>query len=101
MSAPSSLELWAASKIIGRECAKVNKEFFQCKKGSEKPADCEANSVLVSLCATKVVDSVKADFPQEFSAFSKCLNFNDFRYNDCRDTEKALLDCVNKKNGAA
>ena len=27
-----SIELWAAAKIIGRECATVNKTFFVCKK---------------------------------------------------------------------
>lgn len=100
MSGPTSLELWTVSKIIGRECATVNKDFMVCKKASSNPTDCEAQSVLASLCAIKTVDSVKASFPDEFSAFAKCLNMNDFRYNDCRTTERALLDCVNKKNGA-
>ncbi len=101
MAAPTSIELWTSSKIIGRECAKVNKEFFVCKKNSANPADCESASTLASLCAIKVVDSIKADFPTEFNAFAKCLNYNDFRYNDCRKEERSLLDCVNKKNGAA
>lgn len=26
-----SIELWAASKIIGRECASVNGAFYHCK----------------------------------------------------------------------
>ena len=100
MSAPTSIELWASSKIIGRECATVNKDYFVCKKGSQNPADCETQSTLASLCAIKVVDSVKVQFPTEFQAFAKCLNYNDFRYNDCRKEERALLDCINKKNGA-
>ena len=27
-----SIELWAASKIIGRECSHINLEYFQCKQ---------------------------------------------------------------------
>jgi len=29
---PTSLELWAAAKVIGRECSAINREFFICKK---------------------------------------------------------------------
>jgi hypothetical protein len=35
----------------------------------------------------------------EFKAHQKCLDFNDYRYFDCRDTEKNLLDAFNKKMG--
>lgn len=27
-----SVELWAASKIIGRECSQVNLDYFKCKE---------------------------------------------------------------------
>ena len=91
-------ELLAAAKIIGRECATVNKDFFLCKKnkGSE-PAACESQSVLASLCANKVMDSLKADFKSEYTAFASCLDRNDYRYADCRKTQAALVDAWNAK----
>jgi hypothetical protein len=27
-----SVELWAASKIVGRECSQVNLDYFKCKE---------------------------------------------------------------------
>jgi hypothetical protein len=35
----------------------------------------------------------------EYKAHQKCLDFNDYRYFDCRDTEKKLLDAFNQKMG--
>jgi hypothetical protein len=32
-----SIELWAAAKIIGRECASINKAYFMCKKEKGSP----------------------------------------------------------------
>jgi hypothetical protein len=98
---PTSVELWTVAKVIGRECAAVNKAFFNCKKtkGAD-PSACEAESALSSLCAIKTVSTSKKEFPNEFKAFAECLDYNDFRYNDCRETEKNFLDCWNKKNGA-
>lgn len=90
-------ELWAASKFIGRECATINKDFFLCKKAHESPAECESASVLVSLCANKVIASLKSDFPTEYTAFQKCLDKNDCRFGDCRKTESALNACWNQK----
>ena len=52
---PTSIELWAASKIIGRECSTINKDFFLCKKNKgDDPLACEPQSVLASLCAIKM-----------------------------------------------
>lgn len=100
-SPPTSVELWTVAKVIGRECAAVNKAFFTCKKNKgAEPAACEAESALSSLCALKAVNTSKEQFPEEFKAFAECLDYNDFRYNDCRKTEAAFLDCWNKKNGA-
>ena len=45
----TSLELWANSKIIGRECASINKVYLLCKQEKgENPAVCaiEAKDVL-------------------------------------------------------
>jgi len=97
---PSSLALWAASKIIGRECATINKEFFLCKKErGENPTSCEAESVRVSLCTMQQITALNESFPKEFTAFQVCLDKNDYRMNDCRKAEKALLDCYNNKHG--
>ena len=100
-SPPTSVELWSAAKVIGRECANVNKDFFTCKRDKgANPSACEAQSTLSSLCALKVVESSQKQFPNEFKAFQECLDKNDFRYNDCRETEKKFLNAWNKKNGA-
>jgi len=95
----SAAELWAASKIIGRECATVNKEFFLCKKrAGDEPAACESQSVLSSLCANKTIELLKKDFGAEFAPFASCLDKNDFRFGDCRKTQAALLDAWNTKH---
>jgi|LauGreSBDMM110SN_4_FD.fasta_scaffold880675_1 hypothetical protein len=49
----TGLELWAASKIIGRECATQSKQFFLCKKEKgENPAECLALGTIAHNCAT-------------------------------------------------
>jgi hypothetical protein len=49
-----SIELWAAAKIIGRECATVNKEFLLCKKydGFNRPLACLSKGEAATACAT-------------------------------------------------
>lgn len=47
------------------------------------------------------VSTLNTKFPVEFQAFQKCLDFNDHRFEDCRKTERALLDCWNKANDLA
>ena len=50
-STPTSLELWTVSKILGRECATVNKDFFVCKRDmGDKPSHCAAQADLVMNC---------------------------------------------------
>ena len=45
------------------------------------------------------VSTLNTEYPVEFTAFQKCLDYNDYRFNDCRKTERALLDCWNQKMG--
>jgi hypothetical protein len=47
-----SIELWAASKIIGRECATVNKNYAICKYV------CVSLSALLCLCCAIDVDGI-------------------------------------------
>lgn len=57
-STPTSLELWTASKVIGRECASVNKDFFLCKRErGDKPSECAAQAELVTACTHQMYDS--------------------------------------------
>mmetsp|Transcript_5233 Transcript_5233/g.5363 ORF Transcript_5233/g.5363 Transcript_5233/m.5363 type:complete len:104 (-) Transcript_5233:180-491(-) len=94
---PTSIQLWAASKIIGRECATENRKFFMCKKDKgQNPLDCESEGTGVTNCVTQVVTDLNARFPTEYTAFQKCLDYNDYRFGDCRKTERDLLDCWNK-----
>ena len=49
--APTSTELFAASKIIGRECSSINKAFWECKRDlGNDPKACEEHTKLVMAC---------------------------------------------------
>lgn len=41
----------------------------------------------------------KEKFPAEFKAHRECLDYNDYRAHECRDTEKKFFACWNKLNG--
>jgi hypothetical protein len=48
----TSAEFWASSKIIGRECSKVNKAFLVCIKDKDGNAtECEEETNLANSCA--------------------------------------------------
>lgn len=105
MSAIGSLDLWTSSKVIGRECSTVNKDYLLCKKNAggsninTDPEVCVDQSKLVSSCATNIVSELKTKFPVEFDSFKKCLDYNDYTYENCRVAEKALHECWNKEKG--
>ena len=42
-------------------------------------------------------NELNAKFPTEYKAFQACLDYNDYRFYDCRKEEKALHDCWNKE----
>ena len=44
------------------------------------------------------VNQLKSKYTVEFESFKKCLDYNDYRYPNCRVEEKALYDCWNKDN---
>ena len=55
IKAPSSMELWAAGKVIGRECAAINKSFMKCKmEKGEHPGLCIDQGDLVRVCTKNV-----------------------------------------------
>jgi hypothetical protein len=55
VKAPTSMELWAAGKFIGRECATVNKEFTICKmEKGDHPGLCINHADLVNKCTMDV-----------------------------------------------
>jgi hypothetical protein len=56
MTSPiDSLDLWAASNFIGRECATINKDYVLCKseKGGD-PKACLEEGNLANSCASEV-----------------------------------------------
>lgn len=54
-TAHTSLQLWAAAKIVGRECATVSKEYFLCKKEKgENPAECLKEAQAAMKCTSNV-----------------------------------------------
>ena len=55
LDAPSSMELWAAGKFIGRECSTVNINFLKCKmEKGEHPGVCINQGDLVRVCTKNV-----------------------------------------------
>jgi hypothetical protein len=49
----TSSELVAASKIIGYECATINREYLECKKNKgNNPAECKTQADFVTTCTT-------------------------------------------------
>lgn len=55
MDMKSSMELWAASKFIGRECATINKLFYICKRDNgDEPKACAAEGKGVTACGNQV-----------------------------------------------
>eukprot|EP01040_Poterioochromonas_malhamensis_P007546 gene7548-8147_t len=104
MSADSltSVELWAAAHFIGRECATQNKEFVLCKKeDAENPNACLKQGEIAKNCANNVTANLKKQFPKEFASFAKCLDVNDYRFEDCRIQERALVQSFNNANTAS
>ena len=92
----SSMEIWAASKFIGRECATINKLFYVCKRDNgDNPTVCSKEGKAVLDCGNNVISELYTKFPEEYKAFQVCLDQNDYRFADCRKSEKALLACWN------
>ena len=57
-----SMALWASGKIVGRECATVNKEFLLCKKAKgNDPAACLSHGDMVNACTLKVYVQFSGD----------------------------------------
>eukprot|EP01038_Epipyxis_sp_PR26KG_P005114 gene5114-7125_t len=99
----SSIDLWASSKIIGRECAEKNMDYLLCTKANviktrlNPPFECSTQGLAVFKCTVKVVEELQTKFPTEFKSFAKCLDYSDYRHDECRKEEKALHDCWNNK----
>ena len=51
--AVDSLDLWTSSKVIGRECSTINKDYLLCKKKEgDNPALCLEQAKLVMSCGS-------------------------------------------------
>ena len=54
-STPTSMELWAASKFAGRECASISKAYLECKQEKGKnPYECISHAEPVQSCYNNV-----------------------------------------------
>lgn len=93
---PTSMELMAAAKFLGRECAHVNQAYVKCKAdGGLDPTVCADMIPVVQGCTQNIVSIMNKNFNKEYLAFQECLDKNDYRFSDCRKTEKALIDAWN------
>jgi hypothetical protein len=55
MNNPSSVDLWAAAKFIGRECSSINRALVQCKMEKGKhPGVCINQASLAASCGKNV-----------------------------------------------
>lgn len=96
---PTSIELMAASKFIGRECSVVNAHYIACKANKthdgQDPTVCAKHISKVQTCTQKVVAVMNSNFTKDYVDFQTCLDKNDYRFSDCRKTEKSLIDAWN------
>jgi hypothetical protein len=81
-----SVELWAASKIVGRECSQVNLDYFKCKESKVGNSQrCFAEVLIfyqilrqadISIVAYDLMYSIQGDDPKackhEASYVRKC-----------------------------
>ena len=52
---PSSLDLWASAKFIGRECSSINRALVECKMDKGKhPGVCINQANLAAACGKNV-----------------------------------------------
>ena len=56
-----------------------------------------SNSFITSFLLPIRTTELYAKFPTEYKNFQKCLDYNDYRFYDCRKEERALHDCWNKE----
>lgn len=56
-------------------------------------------NIFLGLMALFRVKVSKDNFAAEFKAHRDCLDYNDYRAHECRDTEKKFFACWNKLNG--
>jgi hypothetical protein len=47
---PTSDVLWAASKLIGKECGKENLAYWECKSVDKDPEKCLTQGYYVTAC---------------------------------------------------
>jgi len=45
------------------------------------------------------VKTASTKFPTEYKALAKCLDYNDYRFSECKKEQKALYDCWNQFKG--
>ena len=70
-----------------------------CKRDKgEDPKVCYDEGQAVMRCGNKVIAELYEKHNEPFKAFQECLDYNDYRFSDCRKTEKALLDSWNSLN---
>eukprot|EP00638_Chattonella_subsalsa_P001498 CAMPEP_0117745854 /NCGR_PEP_ID=MMETSP0947-20121206/7611_1 /TAXON_ID=44440 /ORGANISM="Chattonella subsalsa, Strain CCMP2191" /LENGTH=100 /DNA_ID=CAMNT_0005563091 /DNA_START=80 /DNA_END=382 /DNA_ORIENTATION=- len=92
-TAPTSDVVWAASKLIGSECALENKEYYQCKSKDRNPAACTKEGAGVTSCVLNLLKKIDSKCPEQFQAFNHCLDMKSGEFNRCRELQEALDAC--------
>lgn len=103
---PTAADLFGAAPIIEQRCSEKNISFMECKTKCEHPRECLEQAhdvqacVLETYAVTYFIQSsfsvIKERCPNEWSAFSTCLDKYNTRLEDCRRTQKKFMACWNK-----
>eukprot|EP01084_Bolivina_argentea_P209478 356813_1 len=87
--------LWAASKLIGRECASANLRFLECKKENPNPQACLEAGKGVTQCVHEVLKRVDASECNEvFIQWKDCLKQTRKKhFLPCRELQRSFEAC--------
>jgi hypothetical protein len=58
----------------------------------------DVSCLFVIICVAFISNAdLKSKYPAQYSALAKCLDYNDFRFDDCKVTKNALLEAWNSE----
>eukprot|EP01096_Ripella_sp_DP13-Kostka_P009836 TRINITY_DN3790_c0_g1_i1.p2 TRINITY_DN3790_c0_g1~~TRINITY_DN3790_c0_g1_i1.p2 ORF type:complete len:146 (+),score=71.41 TRINITY_DN3790_c0_g1_i1:42-440(+) len=86
--------LIAIAPILKHSCKEQNVSFLECKAQDVAPSACISSGMAAVNCALKTFKFAKEVAPQELEEYATCLEYNGFRPDLCRTSEKAFYTKV-------
>ncbi|KAG5185214.1 hypothetical protein JKP88DRAFT_194667 [Tribonema minus] len=91
---PTGDVLWAASKLIGKECARENVAFFECKDVDLNPEKCLAQGYYVTACVNATLNKVETHCSESFNEWKDCLKHTyKNHFLPCRELQRKFEAC--------